>query len=310
MQRARRLLRIGILLIAATFVGVRPAEAQTDPFELLQQAASPGERIAYGLGPLDFGELRTPPGRGPFPVAILIHGGCWQAQLTEKGVPPEFVALDLLRPAADALARGGIATWNIEYPRIGNPGGGWPGTYRSISAAADHLKVMAKAHHLDLNHVIAVGHSSGGQLALWLAIRGKLPRRSAIYSRPKVRLRGVIDVDGMPDLRGFWPLQEKMCDAPVLKQFLGGAPDSVPDRYREGGAIDFLPIGIPQAFLIRDHPPETTALSVAYAQRARAAGDRVSVVMQQGQSHFDGINPQTADWLVVVRSAEAMVRSR
>jgi acetyl esterase/lipase len=298
------------LLLAAAMIQATVASAQTDPVKLLQQGSSPGERIAYGKDSLDFGELRIPAGRGPFPVAILIHGGCWQAQLSEPSVPPAVTALDLLRPAADALTRAGIATWNIEYPRIGNPKGGWPGTYRSISAAADYLKVIAKAHHLDLDHVIAVGHSSGGQLALWLAIRGKLPRTSPIYSRPKVQLKGVIDVDGMPDLRGFWPIQQAMCNAPVLEQFLGGSPDSAPERYREGGPIDFLPIGIPQMMLLRDHPPETEALSLAYAKRAQAAGDRITVVMQKGQSHFDGINPETPDWLAVVKTAEAMLRRR
>jgi acetyl esterase/lipase len=156
--------------------------------------------------------------------------------------------------------------------------------------------------------VIAIGHSSGGQLALWLAIRSKLPRTSAIYSRSAVRLRGVIDVDGMPDLRGFWPLQQAMCDAPVLDQFLGGPPDKLPERYREGGPIDFLPLGIPQLMLLRDRPAGTAALSLAYAKRAQAAGDRVTVVMQKGSSHFDGINPQTGDWQTVAGAAESMTR--
>jgi acetyl esterase/lipase len=296
------------LLLAAAMIQATAASAQTDPIKLLQQASSPGERIAYGKDSLDFGELRVPVGRGPFPVAILIHGGCWQTRLSVPGVPPAVTALDLLRPAADALTSAGIATWNIEYPRIGNSKGGWPGTYRSITAAADYLKAIAKAHHLDLDHVIAIGHSSGGQLALWLAIRGKLPRTSAIYSRPKVRLKGVIDVDGMPDLRGFWPLEQAMCDAPVLDQFLGGTPASFPERYREGGPVDFLPLGIPQLMLLRDQPAGTTALSLNYAKRAQAAGDPVTVVMQKGPSHFDGINPQTPDWLTVLRAAQEMVQ--
>jgi acetyl esterase/lipase len=291
---------------AALLVDASSAMAQTDPVKLLNTPTPAAERIAYGPSALNFGELRVPGGAGPFPVAILIHGGCWQAQLSEDA-PAAMASFELLRPAAEALARQGIATWNIEYPRVGDPGGGWPGTYRDISRATDFLQRIAGSHHLDLNRVVVAGHSSGGQLALWLAIRGKLPKSSPIYSRPAVRLKGVIDIDGPPDLRTMWPLQQRMCNAPVLTQFLGGGPQDVPSRYSEGAVTDFIPVGLPQTMLIRDHPPETTAIDRQYAQAAQKAGDRVTVVMQQGPSHFDGLNPDSKDWATVVGSAKAML---
>lgn len=291
---------------AALLVGIPTAKAQTDPIKLLNTPTPPAERIAYGPSAPNFGELRVPKGAGPFPVAILIHGGCWQAQLTEDA-PAAMASFELLRPAAEALAQQGIATWNIEYPRVGDPGGGWPGTYRDISRATDYLRRIAQRHHLDLSRVVVVGHSSGGQLALWLAIRGKLPKASPIYSRPTVRLKGVIDIDGPPDLRTMWPLQQRMCNAPVLTQFLGGGPQDVPSRYSEGAVTDFIPVGLPQTMLIRDHPPETTAIDRQYAQAAQKAGDRVTVVMQQGPSHFDGLNPDSKDWATIIGSARAML---
>src|SRR5262245_51324652 len=73
-------------------------------------------RIAYGSDPLQFGDLRMPPGRGPFPVAIVIHGGCWLSRYS----------LVNSTPLADALRDAGIATWNIEYRRTEDSGGGWP----------------------------------------------------------------------------------------------------------------------------------------------------------------------------------------
>ena len=294
-------------LCAAVLVGAPAAAiAQTDPVKLLNPPTPAGERIAYGPAPLEFGELRLPKGRGPFPVMILIHGGCWQAQLSEDA-PAAMASFELLRPMAQALADQGIATWNIEYPRLGDPGGGWPGSYRDISRAADYLQQIAASRRLDLNRVIVAGHSSGGQLALWLAVRGKLPKTSLIYSRPAVRLKGVIDIDGPPDLRTMWPLQQRMCNAPVLTQFLGGGPQDVPSRYSEGAVTDFIPVGLPQTLLIRDHPPETTAIGQHYAQAAQKAGDRVTVVVQQGPSHFDGLNPDSRDWATIVGSARAML---
>jgi len=96
------------------------------PGELLKMPVAPGaRRIAYGTDPLQFGELRVPAGKGPYPVVRIVHGGCWVAKL--GNLDEHAVALDLLRPMAEELTKMGIATWNLEYRRLGSPGGGWPG---------------------------------------------------------------------------------------------------------------------------------------------------------------------------------------
>jgi hypothetical protein len=123
-----------------------------------------------------------------------------------------------------------------------------------------------------------------------------------------VTLRGVIDVDGMPDLAPFWPLQQQMCDAPVLKGLLGGSPQEVPERYREASPTAFLPLRVPQMFLLRAEPKSTRLISDQYVATARKAGDQVTAVDQQGRSHFDGINPESKDWELVVRNVKAMLR--
>src|SRR5215468_7306163 len=115
-------------------------------------------RVAYGKGDFQFADLRLPPGKGPHPVVIVIHGGFWRA------------AYDLVYAGhmSAALTRRGVATWNIEYRRVGHPGGGFPGTLDDVAAAVDHLAQIAPSHSLDLSRVIAIGHSAGGHLALWL----------------------------------------------------------------------------------------------------------------------------------------------
>ena len=125
-------------------------------------ASTPYIRASYGFGPIEVGELRLPPGKGPFPVAVIIHGGCWA-----KG----FATMRMLSPLADALTAKGFATWNIEYRQLGDTGGGWPGTFQDWGAALDHLRVLARTQPLDLKRVIVVGHSAGGHAALWLAAR-------------------------------------------------------------------------------------------------------------------------------------------
>src|SRR5436190_16356627 len=132
-------------------------------------------RIAYGAGPQQFGDLRVPHSQGPHPLAIVIHGGFWRAQY------------DLLHIGhlCAALTARGIATWSLEYRRVGQPGGGWPGTFEDIKAGAAFRSRLAE---LDARRAIAIGHSAGGHLALFLAAERLV--------------HGAISLGGVADLHG------------------------------------------------------------------------------------------------------------
>ena len=104
-----------------------------------------GERIAYGPETSQFGELRLPQSaKGPAPVVVLIHGGCWLADF-------DYAYMSHL---AAALSAEGHATWTIEYRRLGEDGGGWPNTFTDVGAAIDHLRELAKTRPLDLDRVV------------------------------------------------------------------------------------------------------------------------------------------------------------
>ena len=75
----------------------------------------------------------------------------------------------------------GIATWNIEYRRFDNPGGGWPGTFTDVGDAVDRVRVISREHPIDLSRVVTIGHSAGAHLALWAAARNRLPKDSQVY---------------------------------------------------------------------------------------------------------------------------------
>jgi acetyl esterase/lipase len=162
--------------------------------EISNLPAPPADRrISYGSDPLNFGDLRLPRGPGPHPEAVVVHGGCWRSE-------------NDLRHASHlsaALTRAGVATWTIEYRRVGDEGGGWPGTFQDVARGADYVRALARRFPLDLSRVILVGHSAGGQLALWLAARRNLPRRSPLFSADPIRVRGVVSLAGVTDLRGF-----------------------------------------------------------------------------------------------------------
>ncbi len=260
-------------------------------------------RIAYGSDTLQFGELRVPPNSGPHPVAILIHGGCWSAAV--QGFDSRILAMDLFRPMAAALNEAGIATWNVEYRRLGNPGGGWPGTFQDVAHGADFIRTLAGANRLDLRRVIAIGHSSGGHLAVWLAARAKLPKTSDLYVSNPLQLAGVLDLDGPVDLRATIAMEQPACGTtagPFITNLVGGTPEGRPDRYREASPIELLPLGVPQEFLAGR---SFAAHAGPYEAAAKRAGDTLHATVLADAGHMAFVDPQSSVWPEVPRECAA-----
>ena len=133
---------------------------------------TPDATIAYGPDPLQVIDLWRPVGAGPHPVVLMVHGGCWQTSIADRRLM-DWVAAD--------LREHGIAAWNIDYRGVDRAGGGYPGTFRDVAAAADRLRSDAAAHGLDLTRRVALGHSAGGHLALWLAARHRIAADSPLH---------------------------------------------------------------------------------------------------------------------------------
>jgi acetyl esterase/lipase len=254
-------------------------------------------RVAYGPDSLEFGDLRLPPPatRRPYPVAVVIHGGCWVAR---------YATLRNTAALADALTQSGIATWNIEYRRADDPGGGWPGTFLDAGRAVDFVRTLAPEYGLDTTRVILLGHSAGGHLALWVAARRRLPPASPLAPvTAPLTVRGVVDLAGPPDLTAFYAPDTAACGSSVA-DLLGGSPDRVPDRARQGSPSSFVPLGVPQVWLsgVDDHIVPSAAQLAPYAEAARRAGDQVTLTVIPRASHFEVIAP-SADAFANVRAA-------
>jgi acetyl esterase/lipase len=240
-------------------------------------------RIAYGPGAYHFGDLRLPPGTGPFPVVVLVHGGYWRARY----------GLEYFGHAAAALTAEGYATWNMEYRRIGHEGGAWPGTFEDVAAATDYLRTLADEYPLNLTRVIALGHSAGGHLALWLAARRRLPADSPLYAPDPLIPYAVVSLAGVLDLcRG----SALGLSNGAVHELLGGPPEEYGERYAATSPAELLPIGVRQ-ILVHGTEDDSVPYEISrdYAEAARAAGDDVRLVTLQGVGHFEVVDPRTAE---------------
>jgi acetyl esterase/lipase len=263
---------------------------------------APDRRVAYGEDSSQYGELRVPTGRGPHPVVVLIHGGCFKAA---------YATTRDLAPMGDALKDGGIATWNVEYRRLGQPGSGWPGTYLDIGRAVDHLRALAREYPLDLGRVVIVGHSAGGHLAMWAAARSRLPAASPLYATDPLPVRGVIDLAGPVDMTANVPGYEALCRDSVITSLLGGTPTAVPERYTQASPIKLLPLGIPQVLILGTHEDFVPLpLAEAYAQAAAGAGDPVRLLVIPGVGHFETASPRASTWPLVESAIRVLLDGR
>jgi acetyl esterase/lipase len=263
-------------------------------------------RLAYGPEYLQFGEMYLPKGDGPFPVIPLIHGGYWRARYE----------LTLMHGLAEDLARRGYAAWNIEYRRVGDRGGAWPGTFLDVARAVDYVRVLARTYPLDARRVVPVGHSAGGHLAFWLAARPRIPATSPLAGSSVAEhegeraallpLAGAISLAGVLDLETAWRLHLSN-DAVV--ELLGEQFPDAPERYAAASPAAMLPLGVPQVLV---HGTRDTAVPIeisrAYAAKARALGDPVTYLELEGTDHFDVIDPHSSSWEKTVEALEALLQ--
>lgn len=255
---------------------------------LARPRGTPDAKIAYGAAPEQFVELWLPKGNGPHPVILLVHGGCWLAELP---------GLEMMDPMAQALRDRGYAVWNIEYRRIGAQGGGYPATFQDATAAADLLRAKAAQYQLDLNRVIAVGHSAGGHLAMWLAARGHLPANSALRARQPLAISAVVGLAGILDLKGYREDGAACGGAATVDGITGAAARAGQDVYADTAPLSLLPIGVKQAVISggQDHiVPDHWRLS--YVAAAQAAGEKPQSLGIPAAGHFELIDPKSAAW--------------
>ncbi len=303
--------RFALIAVAVLVTACGPQTAQdaspVDPyaderpirFAALMERERPSAdyRIAYGPGAYQFGELWLPDGPGPFPLVIMIHGGCWLASL------PGLELQDLT--SGDLRARA-VAVWNLEYARIGHDEGGWPGTFSDIAAGVDHVRVLADDYPVDISRTVLVGHSAGGHLALWAAARHRI-ETGPLAAQTPLPVAGVVSLAGIPDLEAFSADGPGRCGEPDTVTTLIG-PERGANGYGDTSPVRLLPLGLAQTLISGELdaiiPP---AFGTSYADAARAAGDPVREVILPDAGHFELIDPAAPAWAVIVAEIERLM---
>lgn len=289
------------LAVILALMSAQPAMADPATVQdyMAQPQAKADARIAYGAEPAQVVDLFLPKGKGPHPVVVLIHGGCYLA---------EYQGLPQTSGVAADLAKRGYAVWNVEYRKLGEAGAGYPGTLLDVAEAVDRLRTEAPKYGFDLKRVVAVGHSAGGHLALWAAARAKLPKASPLWRADPVKIRAVVSLGGIGDLEGQRDVFAGACGPEPIPKIIGLAERA--GAYADTSPAALLPTGSRTVMISGslDHvmPPPT---GVAYVERVRKAGDSAEAIALPGVSHFDVVIPTTAAWGEVAGVIDREVRA-
>lgn len=252
--------------------------------------------ISYGPAAEQKVDVWLPKGKAPHRTVLMVHGGCWQTDIADR---------TLMDWIANDLRAHGDAVWNIDYRGVDREGGGYPGTFRDAAAAADALRDHATRFGLDTNRVVAVGHSAGGHLALWLAGRPKLPKDSPLAGGKPLPIAHVVSLGGLPDLEQA-RAEEQGCGAAVIDRLVGPPTLSSRQVYRDTSIPWLAPLGVAQTLVNGDADRIIpTHFAADYAAKMRKAGDQVAVEIVPNTGHVELVAPETAAWAETRRQIDA-----
>ncbi len=271
-----------------------PASADLLKWPDLTSRAKPtaDATIAYGTDQMQKVDVWLPKARpgekGPFPVVVMVHGGCWTTSIADRS---------LMNWIADDLRNDGVAVWNIDYRGVDRSGGGYPGTFADAATATDQLAVNAKRFNLDTRHVLAIGHSAGGHLALWLAGRRRLPTSSPLHAAHPLRIRHVVSLGGLPDLEATATNADNGCGTEVVAKLVGTPTPRHPDVYADTSVPRLLPLGVKQDLINgREDRIIPFVIATDYIVKATAAGDTATLHTIPATGHVELIAPETPAW--------------
>lgn len=297
-----------IILLFLTLFMATNAATQTLSFrDILARTPRPAptHMIAYGTHADQVGELWLPKSAAtPHPVVILIHGGCWRADLPGR----ELVAF-----LADALREQGAAVWSIGYRRIGTKSENfspYPDTFLDVARAVDSLRDIAKKYPLDLNNVVTTGHSAGGHLALWAAARPRIPVASPLFNKTALPIRAAVGIAALPDLAYARAASAHACGTDTVDLLIDVKARGA-DAMRDTSVTQLLPLDVPTALISGTYDGiAAPAHALRYRENAKSKAETVELLTLNDAGHFELIAPWTTAGEAVVAKIIAQLKIR
>jgi acetyl esterase/lipase len=283
MSAFRPLLSLLLLLAACAPATPAPEEASTPVqpnnatygTDANLKASAPDAVLRYADHPRGFAELRLPKGDGPFPLAVIYHGGCWKIGIASQAY---------MAPLATRWQELGIATLNVDYREVGD-GGGWPGSFADWAASARLIDEVAARYPIDRARVTLVGHSAGALPVQWLA--SSQTADGPVGKRAAIKVRAGIVLDGPGDVGAEQPAFDALCQFSAVEPFIGALPDVAPARYAAISPATHAPQLAELLFVQAKLPAPSAVTQTALAAKSA----RVTVRENPGASHFAIITP-------------------
>jgi acetyl esterase/lipase len=227
------------------------------------------------------------------PLVILVHGGFWRQKYDRAHIAP----------LAAALAAHGHPVASVEYRRAGSGGaGGWPHTFTDVAAAMDAVPALVAAaapEQVGAGPPCYAGHSAGGHLALWAALRHRLPPGAPGRRDSPPAVGGVLALAPVCDLAEAY---RRNLDLGAAGLLVGAAPAQAPERY---AAVNPATLPAPDAPTTLLHGRADGRVPVVLS-REYAASHPVHLVELDGVDHFSLIDPESAAWPVVLSELRAL----
>ncbi|QZY63203.1 alpha/beta hydrolase [Providencia rettgeri] len=239
-------------------------------------------KICYGHDKNNYFELRLPKAKNgnKSPLAIVIHGGYWRNKYS----------LDYTRYLCDWLSSNGIISVNMEYRRIGDVGGGYPGTFTDVAMCIDSLPEKLKSldiYDVDLNNIVVIGHSAGGHLATWAFSRSNIHENSPLYKPNALKIKKAISLAGLLDLK--YANDNHLSNDAVLELINGAPLDEISENI---SPIEMLPIRNGEVILFHGNQDNNVPIEIS-SEYSLKAKENCTYHIIDGAGHFDIVAPNS-----------------